>query len=109
MELKRLQALIEQKVVKPEICLTLEKHFDKKFKGPFSDGREWDVDVKFKSALEAMEAIGNLAKLFSKMTPAIKSDYNLRANMGLKIDKNTSVSIDINDNVLTVTVFSDKE
>ena len=108
MELKRLQALIEQKAVKPEICLVLEKHFGKTFKGPFSDGREWDMEVKFKTATEVMEAIGNLAKVFSKLSLPLKSDTFIRTSLGVKIDKNTSLGIDIyNNKNLSITVFTD--
>ena len=91
------------KVEKPQSLLKLEAMLKPLvFKGPYSDGREWDLVIKARNPLDKMNLIGDLAAKFLKEGWTKPSDM-YRSTLCIKIDKNTVVAIDFTDEGLQIT------
>lgn len=81
---------------KPEIVVKLESALGVKFKGPFSDGREWEANLKVKATDESlrMQAVGQLGIKLASLG-ITKGSNMVRSTFAFTIDKRTHLGVDI--------------
>ena len=106
--LKQITSRLEKQIAsdKPGALISiLETQLGLKFKGPYSDGREWDAKVKLTQA-RAMKFLGKMADTLEGM--GIKSpSQNIRSQFSFKVNKTTDIGIDYNDNELEIVIYVD--
>jgi hypothetical protein len=94
------------KIEKPQFVLDLENKLALKFKGPFSDGRQWDTIIQCSKPLAKMETIAKLHKVLDNMSIK-KESNNISSTFGFVVNKNTYLGIDVVRQGVEITVYTD--
>ena len=85
--------MAKAKVNRPAEVTLFETELGIKFKGPYSDGREWDAVLPAKGEINAMLKMGELAKWLQEKGYS-RNSYTINATFGIKINNKLDLAVE---------------
>ncbi len=100
--------MTKAKVNRPAEVTLFETELGIKFKGPYSDGREWDAVLPTKGEINAMLKMGELAKWLQEKGYSRNSNkINATFAFGIKISNKIDLAVERTDKGLQLTLCYD--
>ena len=98
--------MAKEKIIRPTEVVLFETELGIKFKGPYSDGREWDAVLNAKTEIDCMKKIGELA-IWLEKNGFTKDSDNVNATFAIKLNKNVNLAIGRCLKGLQITLYYD--
>jgi hypothetical protein len=95
-----------QAVSRPDEVVMFEKELGLKFKGPYSDGREWDAILQAKGEIDYMMKIGEFGK-WLESKGFTKKSQDINTTFAVKLKKSVHLGVEVAQKGWQITIYYD--